>query len=332
MSDVTDNSNKEGRDSKKAKMSYAWMWLWLLLITAGSIYSFLSLSSLASAVLSDAPWLSDASNKISGSGAGMVLLAMAGGVFWWRIVKVTVLLGSPFPFAMRVSWGRQELGVRGRIAHLVHIGDHDVYRDSYRGNFWYGAVFRAHPRSDKLLRTRLEHLVLALPFGRVLMVGEGRFMLAKKSHNERAKAHRQLADRYTKRKEALTPDRFRKNVVDSLAGTMKSLKAVEDYFAERRMIAALDAEGEIPEKLSQEEERAVFAIGTKLSSNNIRSTDYVKIESGAELLLGLGKRGLVKGLRGLVRYLDGNSGYMHVQLTEEGLRVFGEVKRKYNAA
>ena len=313
-------------------MSYAWMWLWLLLVTAVSIYSFFALSSLVSALLSDVPWLSDASQKIGATGTGKVLLFMAAVVFWWRIVKVTVLLGSPLPFGRMVSWGRQDSGVRGRIAHMVHIGDHDVYRDSYQGKFWYGAVFRAHPRSDKLLRTRLEHLVMALPIGWVLMVGEGRFMLAKKSHEERAKAYRQLADRYTERKEALSPDRFRKTVADNLAAATKSLKAVEDYFAERRIIAALEAEGEISEELSAEEKRAVFAIGTKLSSNNIRSTDYIKTESGAELLLGLRKRGLVKGLRGLLRYLDGNSGYMHVEFTEEGWTTFGEVRSSYNAS
>ena len=331
MNDATGRSDKEERDSKKRLMSYAWMWLWFLLITAGSIYSFLALSSLAGALLSDVPWLSDAPKKISGSSAGMVLFLVALGVFWWRIVKVMVLLGSPLPFGIEVSWGRQDSGVRGRIAHLVHIGDHDVNRHSYRGKFWYGAVFRAHPRSDKLLRTRLEHLVLALPFGRVLMVGEGRFMLAKKSHKDRAIMHRQLADRYTKRNEAVTPDRFRKKVADNLAGATKSLKAVEDYFAEQRIIAALETEGEIPEELSKEEKLAIFAIGTKLSLNNIRSTDYVKTESGAERLLRLRKRGLVKGLHGLTRYLGGNSGYMHVELTEEGRRTFDEVKREYKA-
>lgn len=332
MNDATDRSYEKERDSKKTLMSYAWMWVRLLLITAGAIYSFLALSSLAAALLSDVPWLSDAPKKISGSSVGMVLFVVALGVFWWRIVKVTVLLGSPFPFGMRASWGRQDSGVRGRITHLVHIGDYDVYRNPYRGKFWYGAVFRAHPRSDKLLRTRLEHLVLALPFGRVFMVGEGRFMIARKSHEDRAKVHRQIADRYTRTNEVLTPDRFRQKVARNLEGVMKSLQAVENDLAEQRIIAGLEAEGEIPEELSPEEQRAVFAIGTKLSLNNIRSTDYVKTESGDELLLRLRKRGLVKGLHGLTRYQGGNSGYMQVELTEQGWNTFGEVQREYKAA
>ena len=327
MNDTRDHSNNADRNENRESISFAWMWLWLLLITAATMYAYLEMTTLTGALLSGVPWFSEVPKRIAGSSGGQILLVAAWSLFWWRVVKVVVFLGSPLPFGMRVSWGRQDSGVGGRITHTVHIGDHDAYGSSYQGRFWYGAVFRAHPRSDKLIRSRLEHLVLALPFDRVLIVGEGRFMVAKKSHQERAKIHRQFADRYSKTKDAISPDRFRKDVAGHLKGAAKSLKAVEDYFEERRIIAALETEGETTTSMTSDEQQAIFAIGKKLSLNNTRSTSYTTT-SGDELLLRLRKRGLVKGLRNLVRYLGGNSGYMHVELTTEGRRVYDEVERK----
>ena len=86
----------------------------------------------------------------------------------------------------------------------------------YKGHFWYGAVFRAHASSDKLMRSRLELLILALPFEYTLQVQESRIFFRKDGHESRAKKYRLVADKYAKTQEQTKPDRFRSEVVQQL--------------------------------------------------------------------------------------------------------------------
>ena len=60
------------------------------------------------------------------------------------------------PFGMTLSDGRENDGRSGRLVSRAFIGDLDVYKDDYRGRFFYGAIFRSHPSSDKIMRSRLE--------------------------------------------------------------------------------------------------------------------------------------------------------------------------------
>ena len=43
------------------------------------------------------------------------------------------------------------------------------------GRLWFGVIARPHPSSDKLMRSRVEKLILVLPFKRALIVSESRF-------------------------------------------------------------------------------------------------------------------------------------------------------------
>ena len=72
-----------------------------------------------------------------------------------------------------------------------------VYVDDYSGKFYYGAVFRAHPNSDKLMRSRLELLVLFIPLlDLTLIVQESRVYIRKWNHESRVKIYRLASASY----------------------------------------------------------------------------------------------------------------------------------------
>ena len=56
--------------------------------------------------------------------------------------------GSPIPWGLNLSSGRENGGISGRRVHMASIED--------GGKTWFGAVMRAHRASDELMRTRLE--------------------------------------------------------------------------------------------------------------------------------------------------------------------------------
>ena len=135
-----------------------------------------------------APWLEQ------------IVLYVAGILIWWRATKVMVLHGAPLSLGMKIASGRQDEGKTGRLATLVHIGDNDVYGDNYDGKFYYGAVFRAHPNSDKLMRSRVELLVLYIPIlGLTLSAHESRIFIRKRGHQSRGKLFRLVSDEYSRK-------------------------------------------------------------------------------------------------------------------------------------
>ena len=119
---------------------------------------------------------------------------------------------------------------------IAHVGSLDVYRASFDGEFWYGAVFRANPRSDKLIRYRLELLLLGLPFlNRTLVIEESHFYLRKQDHKERATYFRRCADRYLRRSSTMSEDRFRWELV-------QAMRRIKDHYvgeASRKTIDGL---------------------------------------------------------------------------------------------
>lgn len=138
-------------------------------------------------------------------------------LLWWRVVKVSVLLGSPFPFGIRMENGRENGGVSGRLVTMGHVGDMDVKKDGYKGRFWFGVVVRAHPSSDKIVRARLDLLIMVvLPLGWTLHVRESRLFFQKVDHEGRAKAFRLVRDGFNAKKENMPADAFRKEVVHAL--------------------------------------------------------------------------------------------------------------------
>ena len=116
---------------------------------------------------------------------------------------------------------------------VVEIGDDDVYRGNYDGQFWYGAVFRAHPSSDKLMRSRLEFLAMALPFGWTLSVHESRLFLQQTGHESRARRYRLVADKYGRKNESMSADRFRNEVV-------RHMRYIGNYFDRRSRVKRID--------------------------------------------------------------------------------------------
>lgn len=165
---------------------YRWLWFRFVLITIVAVVFYIQALDLAQALLSDFPNLRMAMDSKADFWIGLLLLTLGGLLFWWRMVKVVVLMGSPIPFGMDISFGRHKEDARGRSTTLVHIGDYSRGERCFDGLFLYGAIFRAHPNSDKLVRSRLQWLMLHLTDNLVFAVVEGRFFLRKRNHSERA--------------------------------------------------------------------------------------------------------------------------------------------------
>ena len=214
----------------KGRVAYGWLWAWLLLVVAASAIIYREAVYLAAAIVTDIPAVSKAmiARDVSATASLMSMLivesvAWIGGVlFCWRTVKVVVLHGSPYSPWLDTSSGREDRGVSGRVVHYSHIGDHAVHSSSFTGVFWFGVIFRAHPRSDKLVRTRLEFLIAALPFGRALFVEEGRVRFPKLDHSERARNYTDRRGKYARMIEFMSPDRFRRDMV-------RYAKAISDH-------------------------------------------------------------------------------------------------------
>ena len=171
---------------KKNRLVYTWLWLWLLIVVAATVYIYLGIFDSAVAVISQFPILFNAL-EVRGDSWITASLKLVGGVlFCWRAVKVFVLHGAPLSFGMKLRAGRENNVAGGRLVTSVSIGDVNISQ-YYSGEFWFGVVFRAHPTSDKLMRSRLEILIAALPFGRSLVISESRIFLPKYSHLERAR-------------------------------------------------------------------------------------------------------------------------------------------------
>ncbi len=131
-------------------------------------------------------------------------------LLWWRVVKVLILHGAPFTFGMKVETGRQDNnGTGGRLATLAYIGDKDVYANNNKVEeygFWFGAIFRAHATGDKLVRSRLQFLIFALPCGCSVLVHESRIFFKRMKHKDRAKSFRIWSDKYTFTKKTALKD------------------------------------------------------------------------------------------------------------------------------
>ena len=210
--------------NRNSEAVYAIFWIWLTLVTGAVVLLYNEVFSVMWHLVAASTPLNDivnsenfkqgiASGGTTFSVAEYTLRIVGGALLWWRFAKVVVLHGSPFPLGMSIEGGRQNGGTTGRPVTGIHIGDDNVYGNDYKGQFLYGAVFRAHPGSDKLARSRMEFLVLALPFKLTLLIHESRLFISKDGNESRAKQYRQVVDRYAKQSEDMTAERFRKELV-----------------------------------------------------------------------------------------------------------------------
>ena len=184
--------------------AYAWFICWMLVVTVIEMFAFVfvlhPLFDMVKVSLGvTVPEEFDTGSDLTVGDLEVIMFVVAYVLVWWRVVKVVVLQGSPFPIGVVVSPGRQDSGGKGgRRTFAVSIGDIDTERKNppYEGVFLYGAVFRLHPSSDKLARSRLEFLAFCLPFQRSFLIQESRFFILRQSHEDRAKAYREVADQY----------------------------------------------------------------------------------------------------------------------------------------
>ena len=248
----------------KKHFAYAWWWIWLTLVTYGSVWFYLEL---AGTIKNTGPiWLTGffealgidlgvppeaAEQSIGGLGNGLYnpissLLAswqegsaawpghffaiVAGLLFWWRVIKVIVLHGSPLPWWLTASQGRSKHdGVRGFYSYIGDIRP-DVVRAN-QGFLLFAAVFRKHPSSDKLMRTRLASLLVTLPLDLTMVVLESKIRFRVFDHNHRARMVRHWVTTYEAPSDPISDDAFRRSVIKKLDAIAKK----DD-----------DEEGEIP--------------------------------------------------------------------------------------
>ena len=211
-------------EKTKGRLAYGWLWFYFFIMTAASVYIYVEALVFVKLLLSDYKVLSNALEIKKGNWIASSIQLIGGILFCWRVVKVVVLHGSPIPFWMNVGWGRQDGGIAGRLVTMVHIGDEDVYSELYTGEFWFGVIFRAHHSSDKIMRSRLEFLIAAIPWGRSFIIGEGRILFLKHDNKTRAIVYRQRADKYTKTRDRMTPDEYRKKMVGNMEIVANNLK------------------------------------------------------------------------------------------------------------
>ena len=215
---------KRQREPASGGGAYAWFWAWMTMVTIVTVWVYVQAAGIMSSVALAVANLAETEGKIAAEGWWEVVSILVGVLFWWRVVKVVVLQGSPIAFGMELMPGRQDDGRAGRPVARAAIGNSDVYVGTYTGQFWYGAVFRAHPTSDKLMRSRVELLLLALPCGFTLCMHESRLFLNKTGHEGRAKQFRTFADNYARKTEGMPSGQFRKSLSD---GVNKIAKAMQ---------------------------------------------------------------------------------------------------------
>ena len=188
---------------EKFRFVYFLFWVRLLVATVAALwiyFAFIDLLGEAMLALLGVP--EGATAKLDGSYLGVVLKYLGAVLFWWRAVKVTVLLGSPFSFWVHMETSRENQGESGRPVILGAIGQTNLYlfaRDgTIPGPLLYGVISRSHPNSDKVVRNRLVALVMALPFGRSLAVEESRVRFPKMDSVQRAQEFKDFCFDYYK--------------------------------------------------------------------------------------------------------------------------------------
>lgn len=207
----------------KNRLVYTWLWIWLLIVTTASVYIYLEIIDSAEAVVSNFPNLLDVLEVRGESWITTPLKILVGGLFCWRAVKVFVLHGAPLNLGMQITSGRQENARGGRMVTLVWIGDEFISEDK-PGEFWFVVVLRAHPASDKLMRTRLEVLAAALPCGCSLVVNESRIFLSKRSHQQRKNILEFEMNKYLPKLD--TKSSFERELLQKMKAVVDSLKQI----------------------------------------------------------------------------------------------------------
>ena len=210
---------------KKYKLAFAWAWIWFLAVGTGSACLYLELTEISALALAEVHWFSVLMQAKATSWAGWLLYWAAGVLFCWRFVKVLALQGSPLPFGMDVRWVAADAATKPMWAYGSCVGNFDVFGTTGDSPFyfWFGAVFRKHPNSDKLMRARLQFLTLAIWLGRNLSIVESRLGIHSHTHRRRAELFREHFDGLNSPKmSGFEKDSLKK--LDGIKGAIKRLK------------------------------------------------------------------------------------------------------------
>lgn len=159
--------------------------LWLVFVSVAIVWAYITLGGVALNAALHLEGLSAASGALKDSPLDDILIWVTGVLLWWRAVKVLVLLGAPIKIGIKCDLVPSK-NSRDGIVTLTYIGNRHSHLLADQGMFWYGAAFRAHSNSDKIVRSRLLFLVLWIPGGFTLLVNASRVSITHETHFERA--------------------------------------------------------------------------------------------------------------------------------------------------
>jgi len=237
-------------DNTKGNLAYGWLWCWLLLVLYASTWGYIQLIDAIAIAFVGVPTLSAVATTDVDPAFSMMLKVVLGILFCWRIVKIMVLHGSPIPWGLQLSSGRENRGESGRCVHISSI--------QHGERLWFGAVLRAHPASDKLARTRLEFLVFALPFGYGLGVHESRiYWISRSKENGRRQFFIRTASKYWKKSTPISTDKFRRDVV-------RCLDRISKDYGKGKRIDGLNWQSAMGNKISIQDD-----FGYSLQADNV---------------------------------------------------------------
>ena len=225
-------------EKTKSRLAYAWLWIWLLIVTVAAGCFYFQFLDAVKVVISEIPILLNALEVRGTRWITTFLLLPVGGVLiCWRVVKVIVLHGAPLKFGMRITSGRQDNGLSGRMVTIVWIGDESMSGDTPK-EFWFMVTFRAHPTSDKLMRSRLEVLAAALLFGRSLVIQESRIFFPKHSHSSRRELLVNAMSNYLPQSHIRSS--FERELLREMKAVVKEMKAVVDSLTQMSRVNTAD--------------------------------------------------------------------------------------------
>lgn len=161
------------------QIAYFWAWILLVLVTAGWAGLYSEFLESSRELIEEYPLLEKAWETIGASWLKTILGWTGGLLIWWRIIKVIVLHGSPFPFGIKFfDVNPQNVPAKG--VTVAYIGNLTPTKNAHNCQLLYGAVFLPHARSAKLVRSRLHFFTCAL-LGRTIRISKSRFSFRKVS-------------------------------------------------------------------------------------------------------------------------------------------------------
>ena len=113
-------------------------------------------------------------------------------------------------------------------------------------------IFRAHPTSDKLMRTRLEVLAAALPFGRSFVIQESRIYFPEHSHLARSKILTNAISNYLPQSHKRSS--FERELLLEMRAVVREMKAVVNSLKQMSKVNTADGAAKEEQSARNEQE------------------------------------------------------------------------------